>query len=79
MTAARPFVAMMEPAAEIARLAIRHDLGRVVPPGDDEALAATLLELRKSPHETAAMGLNGRQLRYAFSNASWSPANSARS
>jgi glycosyltransferase involved in cell wall biosynthesis len=62
MAAARPFVAMMEPAAEIARLAIRHDLGTVVPPGDDQALAAALLELMKSPDRTAAMGFNGRQL-----------------
>ena len=35
MAASRPFIAMMEPTAEIARLAIRHDIGSVVPPGDD--------------------------------------------
>jgi colanic acid biosynthesis glycosyl transferase WcaI len=66
MAAARPFVAMMEPGAEVARLAARHDLGPVIPPGDEATLAAALLELMEKPERIAAMGLNGRHvaLRY---------------
>lgn len=62
MAASRPFVAMMDSASEVARLAKRHDIGSVVPPGDDAALAASVRDLANRPNDLALMGLKARQL-----------------
>lgn len=62
MAAGRPFVAIMDAHAEIARLAARHDIGVVVRPGDDSALAAALQGLAIRPKDLALMGFKARQL-----------------
>jgi colanic acid biosynthesis glycosyl transferase WcaI len=62
MAASRPFVAMMDRNSEVARLAERHDIGWVVPPGDDAALAVTIERLASRPDDLMLMGLKARQL-----------------
>jgi putative colanic acid biosynthesis glycosyltransferase WcaI len=62
MAAARPFIAMMEPAAEVARLAFRYGIGEVIPPGDHLALAAAVAELTKNPERLNAMGRKARHV-----------------
>jgi colanic acid biosynthesis glycosyl transferase WcaI len=62
MAAARPFIAMMEPAAEVARIALRYDIGEVIPPGDHLALMAGMVELMENPGRLEAMGLQARKV-----------------
>lgn len=62
MAASRPFVAMMEANSEVARLALRHDIGSVVEPGDSSALTAVIRASREHPERPALMGLKARQL-----------------
>jgi colanic acid biosynthesis glycosyl transferase WcaI len=62
LAAGKPFVAMMEPGAEVARLAVETGVGLVVPPGDAEALAATISRCMKNPELLDEMGQRARRL-----------------
>jgi len=62
MAAAKPFVAMMERHAEVARLASASEVGFVVPPGDAAALARTIGEVIGKPELLIEMGRRGRAL-----------------
>jgi putative colanic acid biosynthesis glycosyltransferase WcaI len=62
MAASRPFVAVIDSDSDVARMAERHDIGLVVQPGDDGALAAAIKELASRPDELSLMGLKARQL-----------------
>jgi colanic acid biosynthesis glycosyl transferase WcaI len=62
LAAGRPFVAMMEKEAEIARLATEFEVGFVVPPGDAVALAKTISSCMKTPRLLEEMGRRARAL-----------------
>lgn len=62
LAAGRPFVAIMEDSAEIARLARENSVGFVVQPGDADSLARTIRDAAGRPGELAAMGVRARQL-----------------
>lgn len=62
LAAGRPFVAIMEDCAGIARLAREHSVGYVVTPGDAQGLASTIVAAVEAPDELARMGSRARQL-----------------
>jgi colanic acid biosynthesis glycosyl transferase WcaI len=62
LAAGKPFVAIMEPDAEVARLALAHKVGFVVAPGDAAALARTIAESMRHPKLLADMGRRARVL-----------------
>jgi colanic acid biosynthesis glycosyl transferase WcaI len=62
LAAGKPFVAMMESDAEVARLALAHQVGFVVPPGDAAALARAIAESMRHPKLLADMGRRARRL-----------------
>jgi glycosyltransferase involved in cell wall biosynthesis len=62
LAAGRPFVAIMEESAEIARLARENSIGFVVRPGDAEGLAQTIRGSAGRRAERAAMGARARRL-----------------
>jgi colanic acid biosynthesis glycosyl transferase WcaI len=62
LAAGRPFVAMMEEHAEVARLACEHNVGFVVKPGDAAALAAATREAFAHPDVLHQMGSRARRL-----------------
>lgn len=62
LAAGRPFVAMMESHAEVARIALEFHVGSVVAPGDTAALTAAILSAAANPAELRAMGVRARDL-----------------
>ena len=62
LAAGKPFVAMMEPEAEVARLAVESDVGFVVPPGNAQELARTISHAMKNPALLEEMGERARAL-----------------
>jgi colanic acid biosynthesis glycosyl transferase WcaI len=62
LAAGRPFVAIMEDSAEIARLAREHKVGFVSPPGDGASLADRVLDAIDAPAELKRMGQRARIL-----------------
>ena len=62
LAAGRPFVAMMEAHAEVARIAREHRVGFVVEPGDAAALADAILSANRNRNELHAMGERARAL-----------------
>jgi len=62
LAAGKPFVGMMEPDAEVARLAVESEVGFVVPPGDAEALAKTISFCMRNPELLQQMGRRARVL-----------------
>jgi len=62
LAAGRPFVAIMEHTAEIARLAREHEVGFVSPPGDGASLAGQVLNAISVPAELKRMGQRARML-----------------
>ena len=62
LAAGRPFVAMMESDAEVARLASEFEVGFVVPPGDAHALARTISDSMRSRARLDDMGRRARVL-----------------
>jgi colanic acid biosynthesis glycosyl transferase WcaI len=62
LAAGRPFVAIMEDSAEIARLAREHKVGFVSPPGDGASLADRVLDATGVPAELKRMGQRARML-----------------
>ncbi len=62
LAAGRPFVAIMERDAEVARIAREYRTGFVVEPGESAALAATIEKAVENRAELAAMGARARAL-----------------
>jgi len=62
LAAGRPFVAMMEERAEVARIARENRVGFVVEPGDAGALADAVLGANRNRNELRAMGERARQV-----------------
>ncbi len=62
LAAGRPFVAIMEESAEIARLARENSIGFVVQPGDAEDLARVIQASAGKRAELVAMGARARRL-----------------
>jgi colanic acid biosynthesis glycosyl transferase WcaI len=61
MAAARPFVAAVEPASEVALVAEEAGCGVRVDPGDAKLLAVRILELAADRAALTAMGRSGRE------------------
>ncbi len=62
LAAGKPFVAMMEKYAEVARMARDSEVGFVVPPNDSAALARTIIESMENRTLLAEMGVRARAL-----------------
>jgi colanic acid biosynthesis glycosyl transferase WcaI len=62
MAAGRPFVAMMEECAEVARFASEFRIGFVTSPGDSDALVRTIRQAAANREGLTAMGLRARRL-----------------
>jgi len=62
LAAGKPFVAMMEKHAEVARIASEAEVGFVVPPGDAAALARTITNAMDNRQLLKEMGLRARAL-----------------
>jgi colanic acid biosynthesis glycosyl transferase WcaI len=62
LAAGRPFVAMMESDAEVARIAREFGVGFVIPPGDPTALARLTVDCLSKRNELAEMGTRARQV-----------------
>ena len=60
--AGRPTIAITAADGEIANLVRKYDCGCVIEPGESERLAATILELSRSPEQLAIMGRNARAM-----------------
>jgi glycosyltransferase involved in cell wall biosynthesis len=60
--AGRPTIAITAADGEIANLVRVNNCGRVIEPGDSEKLAATILELSRSPEQLTTMGRNARAM-----------------
>lgn len=60
--AGRPFVAITDEDAEVARIARDYSVGFVIPPGSGPALADAIRSALKSPTELKAMGQRARRL-----------------
>ena len=63
MASGRPILVAADPGSDVASLVESAGCGRSLPPGDPDALAEAILELRASPELRAMMGAAGR--RYA--------------
>lgn len=62
LAAGKPFVAMMEREAEVARIARDFEVGFVVPPGDGRTLADTISRCMNAPVLLEEMGRRARTL-----------------
>lgn len=62
LAAGRPFIAMMEEDAEVARIARENSVGFVIPAGDARALARTIAECASEPGKLKQMGARARRL-----------------
>ncbi len=62
LAAGRPFIAMMEESAEVARIARDDGVGFVVRPGDAEALIVAIREAADAPERLRQMGERARRL-----------------
>jgi colanic acid biosynthesis glycosyl transferase WcaI len=66
LAAGRPYIAAVDPSCEAAEIAREYRCGAVVPAGDAEALAASVLALSANREETAAMGRRAREAAWQF-------------
>lgn len=62
LAAGKPFVAIMDREAEVARLAREFEVGFVAPPSDPAALAKVISEAIDNPDSLKQMGYRGRRL-----------------
>ncbi len=62
LAAGRPYVAMMEECADVARMASEHRVGFVTPPGDVDTLVETIRSAMKDPGRLKEMGRRARRL-----------------
>ncbi|MDP9200821.1 MAG: glycosyltransferase family 4 protein [Gemmatimonadota bacterium] len=61
MAAGRPIIAVADPDSELAMVVSEEGAGRVVAPGDIDALVDTVLHLRDAPPERECMGRAARR------------------
>jgi colanic acid biosynthesis glycosyl transferase WcaI len=66
LASGRPILAVVEHDQALAGLIERSQAGKVVPPGEIDALVKTILDLKSSPEMCQEMGSNGRE--YAVRN-----------
>ena len=66
LAAGRPFIAAVDPECEVASLALSHDCGVVVEPGNAQALANQILACRRDRSRLALMGANARAISTSF-------------
>ena len=59
--AARPVIASLDEKSQTARIIQEAQCGLVVPPENEEALAAAIVRLKKEPALVQQMGRNGRE------------------
>jgi len=62
LAAGRPFVAMMEDFADVARLASEQRVGFVTPPGDVDGLVTAIRNAMHNPGQLKEMGRRARRL-----------------
>jgi len=62
MAAGCAFIAMMDERAEVAQLALRHDIGFLTPPGDDAALVNRLENVLQNLGKLNLMGTKARKI-----------------
>lgn len=62
LAAGRPFIAMMEEDAEVARIARENSVGFVIRAGDARALARTIADSASEPLKLKQMGARARRL-----------------
>jgi colanic acid biosynthesis glycosyl transferase WcaI len=62
MASGRPILAVTPPESEVAQLVQTGECGVIVPPGEPDTLAGTILDLRSNPGCLARLGENGRAL-----------------
>jgi colanic acid biosynthesis glycosyl transferase WcaI len=62
MASGRPILAVTPPESEVAQLVQAGECGVIVPPGEPDTLAGTILDLRGDPGRLERLGENGRAL-----------------
>jgi colanic acid biosynthesis glycosyl transferase WcaI len=62
MASGRPILAVTPPESEVAQLIQAGECGVIVPPGEPDSLAGTILDLRSNPGRLERLGENGRAL-----------------
>jgi colanic acid biosynthesis glycosyl transferase WcaI len=62
MASGRPILAVTPPESEVAQLVRAGECGVIVPPGEPDTLAGTILDLRGDPERLQRLGENGRAL-----------------
>lgn len=62
MASGRPILAVTPPESEVAQLIQTGECGVIVPPGEPDTLAGTILDLRSDPGRMERLGENGRAL-----------------
>jgi colanic acid biosynthesis glycosyl transferase WcaI len=67
LAAGRPVVAAVEEASETAAIVREQACGRVVPPGDDDALARAIVQLAADRQACQRLGARAREASFRFS------------
>jgi len=66
LASGRPFVAAVDPSCEAAVIAREHRCGTIAPPGEPDALAASIAALCDDPAGARAMGENARRAAWHY-------------
>jgi glycosyltransferase involved in cell wall biosynthesis len=66
LASGRPFVAAVDPTCEAAAIVREHHCGTIAPPGEPDALAASIAALCDDPAGARAMGENARRAAWHF-------------
>ena len=66
LASGRPFVAAVDPSCEAAVIAREHHCGTIAPPGQPDALAASIAALCDDPAGARVMGENARRAAWSY-------------
>jgi len=66
LASGRPFVAAVDPSCEAAVIAREHQCGTIAPPGEPDALAASIAALCDDPAGARVMGENARRAAWCY-------------
>ena len=66
LAAGRPFVAAVDPTCEVATIATTQSCGVVAPPGDIDALVASIAKLYDNPNHARLLGENARRASWRY-------------
>ena len=66
LASGRPFVAAVDPSCEAAVIAREHHCGTIAPPGEPDALAASIAALCDDPAGARVMGENARRAAWLY-------------